>query len=134
VGDFRPTPGREEFGVTTNPETPNPAYPSPSGLLSEERARATGEVEIAPPKHASQAEIWARRMFLVTFVLLCTLLGVFLIVLPWRPEWVDNPLLFGHPWLKSVFANPFFRGICSGFGVLDLWIAISETAHYHEDI
>ena len=118
--------------MTTNPETPNPAYRSPSSLLSEDAA--SGSVDSAPHKHHSQAEIWARRMFLVTFVLLCTLLGVFLIILPWRPEWVDNPLFFGHPGFKSVFANPFFRGICSGFGVLDLWIAISETAHYHEDI
>ena len=86
------------------------------------------------PKRISQAELWARRMFLVTFVLLCTLLGVFLVVLPWRPEWTDNPLFSGYPWLKSILVQPFFRGICSGFGVLDLWIAISETAHYHEDL
>ncbi len=113
--------------MTTNPEAPNPSSYSPSGLLSEDRQGATR-------KHPSPAEIWARRMFLVTFVLLCTLLGVFLIVLPWRPEWADNPLFSGYPWVKSLFANPFFRGICSGFGVLDLWIAISETAHYHEDV
>ncbi len=113
--------------MTTDPETPNPSSYSSSGLLSEEPKPAVR-------KQASPAEIWARRMFLVTFVLLCTLLGVFLIVLPWRPEWADNPLFSGYPWVKSLFANPFFRGICSGFGVLDLWIAISETAHYHEDV
>ena len=101
-------------------------------LISEDAA--SGSADSVPHKHASQAEIWARRMFLVTFVLLCTLLGVFLIVLPWRPEWADNPLFSGYPWVKTLFANPFFRGICSGFGVLDLWIAISETAHYHEDV
>ena len=110
--------------MTIDPETPNQSSYSSSGLLSED----------SKTKHASTAEIWARRMFLVTFVLLCTLLGVFLIVLPWRPEWVDNPLFSGYPWVRSLFANPFFRGICSGFGVLDLWIAISETAHYHEDV
>ena len=111
----------------TDPETPNPSSYSAGGLLSEDR-KAPAQVRASP------AEIWARRMFLVTFVLLCTLLGVFLIVLPWRPEWVDNPLFSGFPWVRSLFANPFFRGICSGFGVLDLWIAVSETAHYHEDV
>jgi len=113
--------------VTIDPETPNTSSYSSSGLLSE-------DTKTVIRKHPSAAEIWARRMFLVTFVLLCTLLGVFLIVLPWRPEWVDNPLFSGYPWVRSLFANPFFRGICSGFGVLDLWIAISETAHYHEDV
>ena len=116
-----------ESGVTTNPDGPNPSSYSTSGLLADEH-------QAAQPKRASSAEIWARRMFLVTFVLLSTLLGVFLILLPWRPEWAENPLFFSYPWVKTVFANPFFRGICSGFGVLDLWIAISETAHYHEDI
>ncbi len=125
--DHRERDGREESSVTADPETPNPSSYSSSGLLSEETKPSTR-------KHASAAEIWARRMFLVTFVLLCTLLGVFLIVLPWRPEWADNPLFSGYPWVRSLFANPFFRGICSGFGVLDLWIAISETAHYHEDV
>ena len=113
--------------MTNEPETPNSGSYSSSGLLSDDAKTVTR-------KHASRAEIWARRMFLVTFVLLSTLLGVFLIVLPWRPEWVDNPLFSGYPWVRSVFANPFFRGVCSGFGVLDLWIAISETAHYHEDV
>lgn len=118
--------------MTANPETPNPgSYSSPGSLLSVDR----GETNTAAAhKHASRAEIWARRMFLVTFVLLCTLLGVFLVVLPWRPEWAENPLFSGYPWIRTLFANPFFRGICSGFGVLDLWIAISETAHYHEDV
>jgi hypothetical protein len=125
--DHRETDGREESSVTTDPETPNPSSYTSSSLLPE-------ETKPAARAHASPAEIWARRMFLVTFVLLCTLLGVFLIVLPWRPEWADNPLFSGYPWVRSLFANPFFRGICSGFGVLDLWIAISETAHYHEDV
>jgi hypothetical protein len=125
--------------VNPNPQSPAPGSYSASssatsGVLPEDPKPQISPPPPAPAKRASQAEIWARRMFLVTFVLLCTLLGVFLIVLPWRPEWTDNPLLFGFPWLKSIFAHPFFRGICSGFGVLDLWIAISETAHYHEDI
>jgi hypothetical protein len=133
--------------VSSNPESPTPSSyssspsssssgsSSASGLLSEDQKQPSlAPPPPATPKRASQAEIWARRIFLVTFVLLCTLLGVFLIVLPWRPEWTENPLLSGYPWLKAVFAQPFFRGICSGFGVLDLWIAISETAHYHEDI
>lgn len=121
--------------MTTHSDTPNPSsYSSPSGLLSEDRKDYAASLPATTRKRASQSEIWARRMFLVTFVLLCTLLGVFLIVLPWRPQWADNPLFSGYPWVKSIFSNPFFRGICSGFGVLDLWIAISETAHYHEDV
>ena len=116
--------------MSPNPETPPPYPSSPTQVLSSD---ATHDASQAPPRHVSAAEIWARRMFLITFVLLCTLLGVFLVVLPWRPEWTENPLFLGHPTIRAVFAHPFFRGLCSGFGLLDLWIAISETAHYHED-
>ncbi len=121
--------------MSPNPETPTSrSYsPAPSGLLSEDQKQPE-PASAAAPRRVSQSELWARRIFLVTFVLLCTLLGVFLIVLPWRPEWTDNPLFSGYPVLKSVLAHPFFRGVCSGFGLLDLWIAISETAHYHEDV
>ena len=112
--------------MSNNPETPADFSSTPTQVLPGERNQPAH-------KHVSAAEIWARRMFLITFVLLCTLLGVFLIVLPWRPEWTDNPLFVGHPSVRAVFASPFFRGLCSGFGLLDLWIAISETTHYHED-
>ena len=128
--------------MTTDHEAPNPVQFSAtttststsSGVLPVNPDTSPASSQQAAPHRASTGEIWARRLFLVTFVLLCTLLGVFLIVLPWRPEWVENPLFSGYPWIRALFANPFFRGLCSGFGVLDLWIAISETAHYHEDI
>ena len=130
--------------MTTDHEAPNPLYSATSSESNSSASNgsapsgstSSGSLAepAATPHRATTGEVWARRLFLVTFVLLSTLLGVFLIVLPWRPEWVENPLFSGYPWIKSVFASPFFRGICSGFGVLDLWIAISETAHYHEDL
>ena len=114
--------------MSTNPEAPAPFPAAPTSISQEDPPHLESS-----PKRITAADIWARRIFLITFVLLCTLLGVFLIVLPWRPEWTENPFLLGYPTIRAIFSNPFFRGLCSGFGVLDLWIAISETAHYHED-
>ena len=114
--------------MSTNPEAPAPFTTAPTGISQDDPTHLE-----STPKRVTAADIWARRIFLITFVLLCTLLGVFLIVLPWRPEWTENPFLLGYPTIRAIFSNPFFRGLCSGFGVLDLWIAISETAHYHED-
>jgi hypothetical protein len=30
-------------------------------------------------------------------------------------------------------ASGFVRGVCTGLGVLDIWIGFSEAIHYHED-
>ena len=58
--------------------------------------------------------------------------GVLLIILPWTPEWTDNYLLLSFPALRSVISNGFFRGLCSGLGLLDIWIGFWEAFHYHE--
>jgi hypothetical protein len=52
---------------------------------------------------------------------------------PWTAEWTDNILLLHYPDLRSIVTNGFFRGICSGLGLLDIWIGFSEAIHYHED-
>jgi len=66
------------------------------------------------------------------FVLFCTLLGVWLALLPWSLQWTDNPLLWTHPELRTFLGYGFVRGVCSGLGILDLWIGIREVAHYAE--
>ena len=55
-----------------------------------------------------------------------------LIILPWTPEWTDNYLLLTFPCLRTIISNGFFRGICSGLGLLDIWIGFWEALHYHE--
>jgi hypothetical protein len=66
------------------------------------------------------------------FVLISAIAGVLLVILPWTPEWTDNYLLLSYPGLRSFVASPFFRGFCSGLGLLDIWIGFSEAIHYHE--
>jgi hypothetical protein len=29
--------------------------------------------------------------------------------------------------------NGFVRGVCTGLGLLDLWIGFAEAVHYHEE-
>jgi hypothetical protein len=72
------------------------------------------------------------RISVLLFVLISAVAGVLLIILPWTPEWTDNYLLLSYPGLRDVVANGFFRGICSGLGLLDIWIGFWEALHYHE--
>ncbi len=82
------------------------------------------------PPHALQ--LWMHRISVFLFVLITAIAGVLLIILPWTPEWTDNYLLLSFPALRDVVANGFFRGICSGLGLLDIWMGFWEALHYHE--
>jgi hypothetical protein len=31
-----------------------------------------------------------------------------------------------------MITTSFFRGLCSGLGLLDIWIGFSEALHYHD--
>src|SRR5215469_6709339 len=104
-------------------KAPEPAPPSEShtALLNQ------GE-EVPPPVF----QLWMHRISVFLFVLISAVAGVLLIILPWTPEWTDNYLLLSFPSLRTVVANGFFRGICSGLGLLDIWIGFWEALHYHE--
>ena len=54
------------------------------------------------------------------------------VILPWRPEWTDNHLLFAYPNLQAIMGSGFVRGVFSGLGILNIWIGFWEAVHYHE--
>jgi hypothetical protein len=66
------------------------------------------------------------------FVFVCAVAGVLLVILPWRPEWTENRLLLAYPAVRDFISDGFVRGICSGLGILDIWIGFWEAIHYHE--
>ena len=69
---------------------------------------------------------------MLMFVFVCAVVGVLLVILPWRPEWTDNHLLLAFPRLRTFVASGFVRGLCSGLGVLDIWVGFWEAVHYQE--
>ncbi len=110
-----------------------------SGGNSAERPQSVNESRAAvlepPPDHhpaPTRFQTWMHRLSVFLFVLVSAVAGVLLIILPWTPEWTDNYLLLSFPGLRSIVSNGFFRGICSGLGLLDIWIGFWEALHYHE--
>jgi hypothetical protein len=118
---------------------------------SENRIQTAVEAEIRPPgkpafptaavrtlsagavghRHTG-LDLWLHRITVLMFVFVCAVVGVLLVILPWRPEWTDNRLLLAYPALRTFVANGFVRGICSGLGLLDIWIGFWEAIHYSE--
>jgi hypothetical protein len=125
--------------VTADPNTPQTIPPASlrAKLPSAERGDVAATAVEIPPRHPQGSryvgiELWLHRITVLTFGLVCAVVGVLLVILPWRPEWTDNHLLLAYPGLRTVVANGFVRGICSGLGILDIWIGFSEALHYHE--
>jgi hypothetical protein len=81
----------------------------------------------------SVARLWLRRIGVLLFVFLCATLGVTLMILPWRPEWSENPLLLPYPTLRAMVSSGFARGLATGLGVLNVWIGFWEAIQYREE-
>ncbi len=77
--------------------------------------------------------MWLRRIGVLCFVFLCATIGVMLMILPWRPEWSDNPLLLSYPTLRNVVASGFVRGLATGLGAINVWIGFWEAIQYREE-
>lgn len=98
----------------------------------------TGKTEPPGPGSAtarshSAAHLWLRRVGVLFFVFLCATFGVMLMIVPWRPEWSENPLLLSYPTLRDFISSGFTRGVVTGLGVLNVWVGFWEALQYRED-
>jgi hypothetical protein len=108
-----------------------PVQPHPIPETSE-AGQATPES--AAESAATPAPLWLQRLSLFILVLFCIQLGAILVVVPWWTSvWDRNSLFVSHPQLLAILKLGPVRGIISGFGLLDIWIGISEAVHYREN-
>lgn len=114
---------------------PNPARPAPvpgsaTGAASESNANPASA---PPPGHAVPQRIphWLVRAELFLRVLLRMYIGLAVCYAPWsRMFWDQNPLFIQFPTLSIYAANGAVRGIVSGLGLLNLWIAFHDAIHH----
>ena len=83
------------------------------------------------------------RLTVIFFIILCLLLGFYLILAPWDAlfgPWADNYLLAfvsyrsGAPVIQRVVASNWFRGGVTGLGIMNLIIAVWEMAHFNQSV
>jgi hypothetical protein len=123
--------------MISDPKISDPKLPFASNTTSVGELGSPAETP-APAVPVSQptpsaARLWLRRVGVLLFVFLCATLGVTLMILPWRPEWSDNPLLLPYPTLRAIVASGFARGVSTGLGVLNVWIGFWEAIQYREE-
>lgn len=83
------------------------------------------------------------RLTVIFFIILCFLLGSYLILSPWDAlfgPWGENYLLVfladktGAPIVRQTVASTWFRGAVTALGVLNLVIAFWEIAHFNQSV
>ncbi len=85
------------------------------------------------------------KLTVIFFIILCLEAGIALTLLPWMSigglgDWGDNFLLAmvvektGLPVLQSTVSSGWFRGAVTGLGILNLFIAFWEMAHFKQSV
>jgi hypothetical protein len=107
-----------------------------TGVSAEVSPGNTGtseEAKVVSRRGPSVAQVWLRRVGVLLFVFLCATIGVMLMIVPWRPEWADNPLLLRYPTLRDLVGSGFMRGVVTGLGLVNVWIGFWEALRYREE-
>jgi hypothetical protein len=124
----RPVTADPKSPVENGPATPPRPTPAQNETIT---TLLDPAADVAPQPHTG-LQLLLHRTSVFLFVLISAVAGVLLVILPWTPEWTDNYLLLSFPWLRTLVSAGFFRGLCSGLGVLDIWIGFWEALHYHD--
>ncbi|MEO8072565.1 MAG: hypothetical protein ABI891_15695 [Acidobacteriota bacterium] len=85
------------------------------------------------------------KLIVIFFIILCLLVGIFLMILPWfsyggMGDWGDNYFLnfvvrqTGLPFIRQAVASGWFRGAVTGLGILNLFLAFWEMAHFKQSV
>jgi hypothetical protein len=91
-----------------------------------------GPAETAEGKHGPQRiPRWLEQVELFVRVLLLMCLGMFIFCLPWWPAlWDFSPLFLRFPVLAHYATLGEVRGLISGLGLLNLWIAFHDAIRH----
>jgi hypothetical protein len=83
-------------------------------------------ISTPPATRVSKFHKWHRVILSICFVAFAGELGVCLIMLPWLSNWEQSYIPMHSPQLSDVWMSPYFRGLLTGLGLLNLYVALAE--------
>ena len=118
----------------TSPTISASPAPVPGATLSSSPGSSTGE-DTADAIHPQQRiPHWLVRTELYLRVLLRMYIGLAIAYAPWSPFfWDQNPLFVQYPTLAIYAANGAVRGIITGLGLLNIWIAVQDAIRHRNE-
>lgn len=75
-----------------------------------------------PPRRIPR---WLVAIEISLFVILRLYIGALVFLLPWRSAWTTNAWINHWPIVANFIAQGWVRGLVSGLGLLNIWIALS---------
>ena len=117
--------------LTSSSMPANPA-PAKEAVLIPSVDSETGQ----QPASAEQQRIphWLVRTELYLRVLLRMYIGLAICYAPWSQLfWDQNPIFVQYPTLAIYAANGAVRGIISGLGLLNIWIALQDAMRHRNE-
>jgi hypothetical protein len=94
--------------------------------MNTETPHASKDNETTASPKPARFMTWHRRVFGFCLIIFAMELGLFLAVFPWWPEWELNWVPVHSRSLSGLWMNRYFRGMISGLGLLNIYIAIAE--------
>ena len=88
---------------------------------------STPSVAPPPPAKPDRFMQWHRRVLGVCLALIAFQLGLFLLIFPWSQQWGTNWIPVHSPRFAHWWLSPYFRGLVSGLGILNLIVAFAEA-------
>ena len=127
-------PQQPELISPSLPASPAPK-PGPELVGAAAGQVAEGGLGTATGRHRPhRLPRWLEKAELLLRVLLRMYIGLAVCVAPWWPMfWDQNPLFLQFPTLSIYAANGAVRGMVSGLGLLNLWIALQDAIRHGAD-
>ena len=86
-------------------------------------------VQPVPEQRPHKVPRWLLVIETILFVVLRLYVGALVVLLPWRSIWTTNAWVNYWPIVADFIAQGWVRGIVSGLGLLNIWIAFSAIIH-----
>jgi hypothetical protein len=122
--------------MSQQPELTSPSLPaSPAPTLGPGLQSASGAGIGAVSARPAPQRIprWLERGELFLRALLRMYIGLAVCFAPWsRVFWDQNPIFVHFPMLGSFAAQGAVRGVVSGLGLLNLWIAFHDAVRHRD--
>jgi hypothetical protein len=122
--------------MSQQPENLSTQYEVSPATLAGEPVGPLPVVSVPVPAAPASAQIpqriprWLERIELLLRVMLRMYIGLAVCYAPWSPVfWDQNPIFLRYPALAALAANGAVRGLVSGLGLLNLWIALQDVLY-----
>jgi hypothetical protein len=96
---------------------------------------ASQEQSAQPHTDPQRIPYWLQQAERFLRVVVRMYLGLLVCCAPWYPPaWDNNPLFASSPWLTAFVTHGAVRGLISGLGILNLWIAVRDALRSTSDL